>query len=813
MTIHEFFKQNIKPFIIEKVMHGNFEGSKRDVWLETLFYYLKKLFFSALHPDKTGHSIEYLNTIFEAIAKLEFINAAPLKDSLKAWRINYLLETDSAKIQCDLNEFLTCLKKYKNELVNKPKKTQENKKSLQLNRFFIEEIYSPRERIIRGVRRGNFHMVRTALEEDPNCIHTLSEQKKDTFRYDNELGAGESPLYVAVCSNNIKLVQFLLNHRADPNFIDQREDHSPIHAACSKKSLPILKLLMANGSDINLKYKRKESPLYYSLRKKEIEVALYLIKKGAFIDDKFLERECLELSITVLAIRTGNLKIILAFEEKGLNILNWRDKNGATLLHHASNQNIDIVLHLLESGLDPAIKDNEGLTAFNWCSREKKDIKELLAMKMGIVKKLSVNFFTENEPKLSDDNHKSPAVKKIRNDYQFIREIIDGNVSIIKTYSRERGNHNMSVPYGNETFFKSFCGSEIVVSIHGFEYELCGNFWFYLLEGYCPKKDDTMRHYRVPGFFYANTQDYFDKDNHELEWPITYEDGKKVYRSEFFASCIKLFLDSLVFYIKVKEKSANNEEFNARLNQQIREVYIYLLLTENNMLSLGEVRERFKHKIDSLPEVIFRPETPFRESHFNGLNELSYQDIEMKKLYRKQLATNHEHINKRYTFREYVTHTGEIRYISNIIEGSKYSRSSFYVDENELLEAFWMTINSARHCSGFSRLTLEVFKADVEILLDPVYEKAQIVITKLGYDNWLKFHLERDIQFNHDLYDQYKKEIYPLHVITHKKKFAYYPSSASSLITTSNIFTRKSYQLNEEIEPYGGLYTHIPIQF
>jgi Ankyrin repeats (3 copies)/Ankyrin repeat len=99
------------------------------------------------------------------------------------------------------------------------------------------------------------------------------------------------PIYLAVKSGNIEIVEMLLKSWADPNVQDARyydvydNDHNPVYAAVKDGNLEILQLLWAYGADVNqlqrLDYQTYQKPLDEAIANNRIDIVRYLLERGA----------------------------------------------------------------------------------------------------------------------------------------------------------------------------------------------------------------------------------------------------------------------------------------------------------------------------------------------------------------------------------------------------------------------------------------------------------------------------------------------------------------------------------------------------
>ena len=90
-----------------------------------------------------------------------------------------------------------------------------------------------------------------------------------------------TPLYHAVCKDNIEIVNYLLKNEADVTVKTDR-GWNVYHQAVYNDSLPILQaLIMHNNDYVNDVDKENLTPLYHAVCKDNIEIVKYLLKNEA----------------------------------------------------------------------------------------------------------------------------------------------------------------------------------------------------------------------------------------------------------------------------------------------------------------------------------------------------------------------------------------------------------------------------------------------------------------------------------------------------------------------------------------------------
>lgn len=153
----------------------------------------------------------------------------------------------------------------------------------------------------------------------------------------NNKGGG-SPLYWAIYSHCIRLQTLLIELGTDVNgVIDSFDDlKAPLHLT---RDLPVVKLLIDKGANVNITDKFKSTPLHYA---NHLSIVKYLVENGADINAKNNEGNT--------PLHTAvNFPIVEYLVEKGadVNIPNFK---GYTPLHFAKN--VIIAEYLIEQGAD-----------------------------------------------------------------------------------------------------------------------------------------------------------------------------------------------------------------------------------------------------------------------------------------------------------------------------------------------------------------------------------------------------------------------------------------------------------------------------
>lgn len=220
---------------------------------------------------------------------------------------------------------------------------------------------------------GNLTLLQNLLSSglDPNqtyddlgLLHTTIRYKdiqaaKILLQYDADINMKDgdqwtsTPLHLVVRSEKPEFVELLLNHGANVNATDSREN-TPLHDAASNGELSIVKLLLQAKTDPNIRQKGN-SALHIATGKGHAHLIEPLIKAGAdtgLQDDIGFTASC----ITANGGDFDTLQAIMKCASRGIH----RNRDGTTPLHHAAMSGDESVVELLllETPEDLQIQDN-----------------------------------------------------------------------------------------------------------------------------------------------------------------------------------------------------------------------------------------------------------------------------------------------------------------------------------------------------------------------------------------------------------------------------------------------------------------------
>jgi ankyrin repeat protein len=165
------------------------------------------------------------------------------------------------------------------------------------------------------------------------------------------LGHMHDALYFAASTDDVELIQWLLEHGADPNANNDLPSLSTLAEAATEASTNVVGLLLEHGASLH-----QSDALQAAARAGRVDMIEYLLGKGADINE--------------------------VIEDKWGYAHSKLDEKVGTALHQAAAYGKrDAVMLLLEKGADMTIKDEKGRTALQVVQEaEQKDTMDILAV-------------------------------------------------------------------------------------------------------------------------------------------------------------------------------------------------------------------------------------------------------------------------------------------------------------------------------------------------------------------------------------------------------------------------------------------------
>ncbi|SPJ73238.1 uncharacterized protein FTOL_02968 [Fusarium torulosum] len=120
-----------------------------------------------------------------------------------------------------------------------------------------------------AVAYGHKDVVRIFLEHDPKPSMDVTPPGQNTL------------LIRAICTGDIDLVSFLIEHGAKIDYVDPKGDFAktPLSRACMEGHVDMVKLLLNSKADVNYTGGESDQPLFAALYYTKTDVAKYLLKE------------------------------------------------------------------------------------------------------------------------------------------------------------------------------------------------------------------------------------------------------------------------------------------------------------------------------------------------------------------------------------------------------------------------------------------------------------------------------------------------------------------------------------------------------
>jgi len=210
-----------------------------------------------------------------------------------------------------------------------------------------------------------------ALKNNTECL-LAAIKNKDTKEVKSILNGiidinredenGMSPLIGACVLRSKDIVELLLLNKANPNKMinsGQFKGHFPLILATENKDLNIVKLLIKNGADINLKYSNGCTSLILASQLGHDGITKFLLENDANVNLKKDDG----VTALELASELGHEKIVNLLIKNHANINVQTNAGFTPLMMAAQMEKEKIVKILLEKEANPNIKSNQGSTA------------------------------------------------------------------------------------------------------------------------------------------------------------------------------------------------------------------------------------------------------------------------------------------------------------------------------------------------------------------------------------------------------------------------------------------------------------------
>ena len=262
---------------------------------------------------------------------------------------------------------------------------------------------------------------------------------------------GNAPIHLAILKEDINLLKYLIENKADLNILNAYTKRSALMMAVQGNYEKAASLLVKAGADLDAQDVYKESAIHVAVRYGFEEISKLLIQRNANINIQNNKGW----TPLIVAIRRGNKKISSWLVEKGTNLtledqngwqaltwaadlghsslvkmlisagadINHQDKKGRTpLMRAVKNEYTETVFTLLMHNADTNIQDIYGKTAMDY------------AAERGSQESMKLLSLTENLKKKAEDN----------------QVVAKENQAVQETFFDERGQVFVSVNQANQ---------------------------------------------------------------------------------------------------------------------------------------------------------------------------------------------------------------------------------------------------------------------------------------------------------------------------------------------------------------------------
>lgn len=222
-----------------------------------------------------------------------------------------------------------------------------------------------------------------------DIVNLLLEKKVDV---DAPTSGGVTALHFAVLGSHFEIASILIANKANINATTAFYKATPLSVAVQTGCTDILKLLITQGANINLRRLNGATALYLAAEKGRLDMVQLLFANHADI-----ELACSSTTPLIAAAKKGHLDVVNFLLAKQANIhAACRREGGTALALAAKNGHLEVVCVLLEKGADVnAINPMEpnSATALHFAAENghQEMIKVLLANKADINKRNAVD--------------------------------------------------------------------------------------------------------------------------------------------------------------------------------------------------------------------------------------------------------------------------------------------------------------------------------------------------------------------------------------------------------------------------------------
>ncbi len=202
------------------------------------------------------------------------------------------------------------------------------------------------------------HLTRSISSDATAIFSYLLEQKVDINKYDEQ---GSTPLLTACANNKTEFIKALLDANANPNLAGKSGlEATPLMQAAGFNNVEILKILIANGAQVNQLDINKDHALNWATYYGHLQAMELLIKNGA--DLELISKHGKAVDV---GFRLWHADSIAAVFRKYMN-LEKIDKKSTSLISAVKANDVEEVSKLIKKSANVNAKDELGTPVVNF---------------------------------------------------------------------------------------------------------------------------------------------------------------------------------------------------------------------------------------------------------------------------------------------------------------------------------------------------------------------------------------------------------------------------------------------------------------
>jgi ankyrin repeat protein len=205
---------------------------------------------------------------------------------------------------------------------------------------------------------GNAALHQAAGRGDAEVVRLLLSRSTAELNVRGQRGM--TPLLLALTHGHAEVVKYLLEEGADATLADE-DGNTALYQAVELDQAEIVRLLLSRSkAELNVRGERGMTPLLLALSRRHTEMVKYLLEEGADVQMKYVTGN------TALYLAAGRghaefVRLLLSYSKAELNM---RGQHGMTpLLLALSQGHTEVVKYLLEEGADATLADETGNTS------------------------------------------------------------------------------------------------------------------------------------------------------------------------------------------------------------------------------------------------------------------------------------------------------------------------------------------------------------------------------------------------------------------------------------------------------------------